>query len=182
MKKRIFYFDEDLIDIPVFIPLENLGIMQGYIDSYEKQLEKGYIKLPKEKVSFEERKIEFIEVDNIFGKILLPYDEVRLEISPNEIEHDSFAYGQDNILILGMFDIKQKFKIVTNLAIYKGFESNRDAILIDNLSKAVFKFCREKKLIIFDDFTRRDKKIIQAKSLKTIKNYLKTPWQRSTQG
>lgn len=166
-KKKIFYYCEEMLNLPTFYPLENYKSIQEYIKSYESQWSVGPLNL---KVELVERKITLNEIDELFKKILPPFTEVRLEISPDEIEEDGFAYGYKNIGLIGIFGIQNGKKIIKDISFYKGnLKSNREIIIAQKIAKVFFYLCKGEKLLIFDE---RRKKIIFGKSVEEIEDYL----------
>lgn len=183
MEKRIFYFEEELIGIPDFVPAENTGVLNKYIYSLEEQIKNRHVESPILSVKLEEKWIEFNEIDNLFRDILPPYDEVRFESIPEEVVEEGFAYGDESVFILGMAEIRNGKNVVINLELFKGYSNNRtnneDCSKTNRLAKSIFNLCRNKGLILFDGINpfKIVPKIIRCESLQEIENYLATPWE-----
>ncbi|MEK7672303.1 MAG: hypothetical protein AAB373_00315 [Patescibacteria group bacterium] len=182
MIKRIFYFTEEMLNIPSFLPIENLRSIYKYINSFDQKAKKGHIKSPVFKFELIDKKINFNEAESVFNKILLPYDEVRFEITPDEVEKNDFAYGYNDFFILGSFVVEKGEKVLDALNFYKGYKKiDSKLVNLEKLSKNLFNFCKNHELILFDeqDPFLKEKSVIKFETQTEIENYIKKPWPRS---
>ena len=104
MTKRVFEFGEETGGHMELLPVEIIDqikiVFQEFKKEDEKKDERSYT-IPDFSKYLLAKNIPFEKFRNSFTKYLKPYDEVRFEISPEEIENDYFAFGDGKFSILG---------------------------------------------------------------------------------
>lgn len=94
MTGRIFYLSEEFAEYMPFLPYE----VKPEIEECFREKKYYHCQFS---LSLAVRKISFNEVKNIIGSILLPYDEVRFEMFPEETLSNYFSFGDSNFYIFG---------------------------------------------------------------------------------
>ena len=112
MNKRIFKFTEEMGGHVIFTPKENSAEILARLNIFEVIDSKGGARNYDFRPfvhGLKEKKIVFSELESMLSGILMPYHEVRYEISPDEAEGDEFAFGEDRFVLFGGVDDEKIF-------------------------------------------------------------------------
>lgn len=182
MSKNIFYFSGEDGGITDFLPVENLKEIEARlvefkkIDDYKDGFKKKYNGGPF-KIRLAGKNIDIHRIHEIIGAVMMPYDAVCFEFTPEEVEKKWFAYHYKEALIIGLVDENNK-KIVWLEFIFRGIVNKEDVepIFIDNVATMLNKIGVDFGLVLLD---WHDRKVVILKDRNEVMKYLESKIERS---